>query len=281
MPDSGIEICDLRLWLGQKARWTPVLDGISFTIPEAQVTGLAGESGSGKSMTGLCILGLQPPNNRIKGEIRYSDKNMLGLSPHEINKMRGREIAMISQDPSASLHPMLRISKQLTDHYRFHTGASKSGSWSRALEVLERVQVSDPAATMERYPHQFSGGQLQRIAIAGALMCRPRILIADEPTTDLDVTVQAEILRLLRGLCNDMRLGVLLITHDLGVMSALADEVVIMRSGQIVEQGHREKIITRPADPYTRQLIESLPAAQLEQQNQDLSNSHLSGETDG
>lgn len=267
MSDSSLQISDLHLSIGRKQRWTPILQGLSFDVPEGRVTGLAGESGSGKSMTGLCILGLQPPGSRVSGEVTYDGKDLLTLPPRAMNALRGRELALISQDPSSSLHPMLRIGTQLTDHYRFHTGSSRKEARERALEMLERAQVTEPESTIDRYPHQFSGGQLQRIAIAAALMCDPKILIADEPTTALDVTVQAGILRLIRDLCDDMGLGVLLITHDLGVMSSLADEVIVLRDGLIVEQGHREQVITSPTSDYTRELVESLPGAVLEREH--------------
>lgn len=281
MSESSISVEELRLWIGRKKHWTPILNGLTFDIPEGQVTGLAGESGSGKSMTGLCILGLQPAGSRVEGRVTYDGENLLGLSPRAMNARRGRELALISQDPSSSLHPMLSVGTQLTDHYRYHMDVPKREARGRALEMLERAQVSDPESTIDRYPHQFSGGQLQRIAIAGALMCGPKVLIADEPTTALDVTVQAGILRLLRDLVDDMKLGVLLITHDLGVMSALADEVVILRGGEVVERGSREQVITAPRSDYTRELVESLPGAVLDRQGRAAPGKPVEDKADG
>jgi ABC-type dipeptide/oligopeptide/nickel transport system ATPase component len=170
-------------------------------------------------------------------------------------------MAMVFQDPSTSLHPMLSVSAQLTDHLRHHLGLSRSAARDRAVELLDTVRIPDPAGALRRYPHQFSGGQRQRIAIAIALACSPRILIADEPTTALDVTVQAGVLHLLRDLASEMGLAVLLVTHDLGVMSAVADRVAVMRHGEVVENGERHQVFTAPAHPYTASLLASLPGA--------------------
>jgi peptide/nickel transport system ATP-binding protein len=178
-----------------------------------------------------------------------------------MNALRGSEIAMVFQDPSASLHPMLSIERQLTDHVRHHNGLSKKSAAAKAIEMLETVKVPEPEWALKKYPHQFSGGQLQRIAIASAIMCDPAVLIADEPTTALDVTVQAGILRLLRQLCDDLDLAVLLVTHDLGVMSALADTIAVMHAGEVVEFGDRYQVITAPRHEYTKSLINALPQA--------------------
>jgi peptide/nickel transport system ATP-binding protein len=185
--------------------------------------------------------------------------NLLDLSPRAMNRLRGRRIAMVFQDPTASLQPMLSIGTQLTDHVRHHLHLDKQAAERHAIELLERVRVPDPESAVRRYPHQFSGGQLQRIAIAIAIACDPAILIADEPTTALDVTVQAGILRLLRDLTDDLGLAVLLVTHDLGVMSALADTVAVMRSGRVVEHGSRYQVLREPQTDYARELIAALP----------------------
>lgn len=262
---GGIAITDLRMVAGRPPQTREILRGVSMDIPPGQITGVAGESGSGKTMTGLSILGLNPTNTTISGEISYGGRNLVGLSTRPLNALRGREISMIFQDPTASLHPMMSIGTQLTDHLRYHRKISRSAARQRALEALERVQVPDPAGALRKYPHQFSGGQLQRIAIAGAIICEPQVLIADEPTTALDVTVQAGILRLIRSLCDDLGLAVLLVTHDFGVLSSLADMIYVMRHGEVVENGTRLQVITEPAHPYTRSLIESLPGTHLEQ----------------
>ena len=236
-----------------------ILDGVDLLAPPGQVTGIAGESGSGKTMTGLTICGLQPRQARVAGSIRFGGQELVGAGERTFAKLRGKNLAMVFQDPTASLHPMLSVQTQLTDHMRHHLGVSRSQARARALELLQQVRVPDPEGALHRYPHQFSGGQLQRIAIASALACEPALLIADEPTTALDVTVQAGILRLLRQLCDDLGIGVVLVTHDLGVMSALADTIAVMREGRVLEHGSRYDVIRHPQHDYTRGLIESLP----------------------
>ena len=257
---TGLEIRGLALELNGRR----ILDGVDVSAPAGQVTGLAGESGSGKTMTGLAVMGLQPAGSKVTGTVEYDDgevrvADLLALRPGALNRMRARRIAMVFQDPTASLQPMLSIGSQLTDHVRHHLGLSRRAALSRATELLERVQVPSPEAALKRYPHQFSGGQLQRIAFAIAIACDPKVLIADEPTTALDVTVQAGVLRLLRGLTDDLGLAVLLVTHDLGVMSAVADTVAVMRSGAVVEHGSRYQVIREPRTDYARELVESLP----------------------
>jgi ABC-type glutathione transport system ATPase component len=257
---KGLAIRGLELTLGGRR----ILDGIDLDVPAGVVTGLAGESGSGKTMTGLTVCGLQPAGSRTGGTIAFDDgerrvPDLLSLRPGELNRLRGRRIAMVFQDPTASLHPMLSVGTQLTDHVRHHLGLSRSDARQRAVELLDRVRVPQPEAALARYPHQFSGGQLQRIAIAIAIACDPAVLIADEPTTALDVTVQAGILRLLRELTDDLGLAVLLVTHDLGVMSALADTVAVMRTGRIVEHGSRYQVLREPSTDYARELIAALP----------------------
>lgn len=255
--NQGISVKDLKLKIGS----SEILRGISFDIPAGEITGLAGESGSGKTMTGMTICGLQPASARASGTIEYGSQNLVGLPARSMNALRGREIAMIFQDPMASFHPMLRIETQLTDHLRQHEGISRDAARKRAIEVLEILRVPEPESALRKYPHQFSGGQLQRISIASAVICNPKVLIADEPTTALDVIVQAEILRLLRNLCDEFDLAILLVSHDLGVMSALADRIIVMREGEIVEEGDRYDVITSPREAYTRSLIDSLPNA--------------------
>jgi peptide/nickel transport system ATP-binding protein len=257
---SGLRITDLRLTIGR----SELLKGISLDAPGGVITGLAGESGSGKTMTGLAVIGLQPAGSRVSGTIAFDDgdasvPNLLDLSPRAMNRLRGRRIAMVFQDPTASLQPMLSIGTQLTDHLRHHLHLDRRAAQQRAVELLERVKVPDPESAVRRYSHQFSGGQLQRIAIAIAIACEPAVLIADEPTTALDVTVQAGILRLLRELTDDLGLAVLLVTHDLGVMSAVADTVAVMRTGTVVEHGSRYQVIREPRTDYAKELIAALP----------------------
>ena len=252
---DGIRISGLRLKIGT----AQILDGVDLVAPSGQVTGVAGESGSGKTMTGMTILGLQPAAAQVSGSIRYDDRELVGLRERELNKLRGKHIAAIFQDPTASLHPMLSIGTQLTDHVRHHLKLSRREARDRATELLEKVRVPEPRAALGKYPHQFSGGQLQRVAIASALACDPRMLIADEPTTALDVTVQAEILRLMRNLKDRVDAGIVLITHDMGVVADMADRILVMKDGNIVESGTAREIFKAPKHPYTIQLLDAVP----------------------
>ncbi|SNS43829.1 peptide/nickel transport system ATP-binding protein/oligopeptide transport system ATP-binding protein [Streptosporangium subroseum] len=252
---SLLAISDLKVSIGGKE----ILRGVDLDLRSGRVHGLAGESGSGKTMTGLAVLGLLPHGARVSGRVTLGERDLLTLPPKELNAVRGGEIAMIFQDPATSLHPMLSVGRQITEHMRHHLGLGRKQARARAVELLGQVRIPAPEAAIDRYPHQFSGGMRQRVAIAIALACSPKVLIADEPTTALDVTVQAGVLRLLRGLCDDLDLAVLLVTHDLGVMSAVADEVSVMREGLVVETGPRGQVLRDPSHPYTRALLESLP----------------------
>ncbi|GAA2834341.1 peptide/nickel transport system ATP-binding protein [Leucobacter komagatae] len=256
---GGLQIRGLTVSFGSEAKPVPIVRGIDIDLVPGQITGLAGESGSGKSMTGLAMCGLLPAGARTGGRIDFDGKNLLEASERELERTRGTRVAMVFQDPTASLHPMLSIGHQLTDHLRVHEKIDKRAARARAIATLERVRVPDPETAIKKYPHQFSGGQLQRIAIAMAIICEPEILIADEPTTALDVTVQAGVLRLLRSLCDELGLAVLLITHDLGVMSSLADRISVMREGVIIEEGPRFDVLRRPREEYTRALVAALP----------------------
>ncbi|WP_285363541.1 ABC transporter ATP-binding protein [Microbacterium sp. LMC-P-041] len=257
-PTSALSIRDLTIDIGR-----PLVHGISLDLEAGRIHGLAGESGSGKTLTSLAVLGLLPRQARTGGSITLAGEELVGMRRRALNRIRGRRIAMIFQDPSASLHPQLPIGRQLTDHMRVHLGLRGEAAKARAIELLETVQVPNPDAALKRYPHQFSGGQRQRIAIACALACDPEVLLADEPTTALDVTVQAGILRLLRDLATERNLAVLLVTHDLGVMSAIADDVAVMKNGQIVERADRETLFRDPQHEYTRTLLAALPGSKI------------------
>ncbi|MFJ2033627.1 ABC transporter ATP-binding protein [Streptosporangium sp. NPDC087985] len=250
-----LAISGLKVSIGGKE----ILRGVDLDLRAGRVHGLAGESGSGKTMTGLAVLGLLPHGARTGGRITLGERDLLTLPPKELNAVRGGEVAMVFQDPATSLHPMLTVGRQLTEHMRHHLGLDRKQARARAVELLGQVRIPGPGEAIDRYPHQFSGGMRQRVAIAIALACSPKVLIADEPTTALDVTVQAGVLRLLRGLCDDLGLAVLLVTHDLGVMSAVADEVSVMKEGLVVETGPRGQVLRDPRHPYTRALLESLP----------------------
>lgn len=256
---TALSIRDLTIDIGR-----PLVHGISLDLEAGRIHGLAGESGSGKTLTSLAVLGLLPRQARTGGSITLAGEELVGMRRRALNRIRGRRIAMIFQDPSASLHPQLPIGRQLTDHMRVHLGLRGQAAKARAIELLETVQVPNPDAALKRYPHQFSGGQRQRIAIACALACDPEVLLADEPTTALDVTVQAGILKLLRDLAIERDLAVLLVTHDLGVMSAIADEVAVMKNGRIVERADRETLFRAPQHEYTRTLLAALPGSKIE-----------------
>lgn len=257
---STLSIRDLTIDIGR-----PLVKGVSLELEAGRIHGLAGESGSGKTLTSLAVLGLLPRQARTGGSILLGGEELLGLNRRALNRVRGKRIAMVFQDPSASLHPQLPVGRQLTDHMRVHLGLKGAAARARAVELLETVQVPNPAAALGRYPHQFSGGQRQRIAIACALACDPEVLLADEPTTALDVTVQAGILKLLRDLAIERNLAVLLVTHDLGVMSAIADRVAVMKDGRIVELADRETLFRDPRHEYTRMLLAALPGSRIDE----------------
>ncbi|MDR1212655.1 MAG: ABC transporter ATP-binding protein [Propionibacteriaceae bacterium] len=259
--DTTVRIEQLTLDIPVEDDVNHILRGIDLTFGSGEIQGLAGESGSGKTMTGLAMIGLEPPNARLSGQIWLNDLDLAQLRGRTLNAIRGRRVGTVFQDPSTSLHPQLTVGSQLTDHVRHHLKVSKAEARQRAVAALDRVGVPEPSRALSRYPHEFSGGQRQRVAIAIALACSPEVLIADEPTTALDVTVQAGVLRLIRSLVDDLGLAVLFITHDLGVMSAVADRVAVMRQGQIVEHGPRAEIMTRPQHPYTQALLAALPGA--------------------
>ena len=250
-----LKITDLAVTIGEKK----ILRGVDLEVRAGRVHGLAGESGSGKTMTGLATLGLLPHGARTAGAIELGDRDLLKLSAKELNQVRGGEIAMVFQDPATSMHPMLTVGRQLTEHMRHHLKLDRREAKAKAVELLGKVRIPGATEAFDRYPHQFSGGMRQRIAIAIALACDPKVLIADEPTTALDVTVQAGVLRLLRSLCDDLGLAILLVTHDLGVMSAVADEVSVMKDGLVVETGSRAQVLRTPTHAYTRSLLDSLP----------------------
>jgi oligopeptide transport system ATP-binding protein len=254
-----LEVEGLRVELPTPTGFATVVDGVDYRVEPAQVFGVAGESGSGKTISMLALLGLLPPGSVVAGRARFGGTDLLRLRKRELRAVSGREIGMVFQDPMTSLHPMLSVGRQLTEHVRRHLGLGRDTAARRAQELLEEVRIPDPASALHAYPHQFSGGMRQRIAIAIALACEPRLLIADEPTTALDVTVQAGILRLLDRLRREHELSVILITHDLAVMSSLADRVSIFYAGRVVESGPRSDVLQHPRHPYTRALLDALP----------------------
>ena len=257
---SGLlEVEGLTVALQTRTGYQRAVDNVDFTIDAGEILGIAGESGSGKTMSALALLGLLPHSARTSGTVRFDGTDLLALKAKQWREIRGRRIAMVSQDPATSLHPILPIGTQLTEHMRYHLGVSKSEAKTRAVDLLATVRIPDPERAIGSYAGQFSGGMRQRIAIAVALAAEPTLLLADEPTTALDVTVQAGILRLLDRLRRERGLAVIVITHDLGVMSALADRIMVMYAGRVAESGARADLLTVPRHPYTRGLLDALP----------------------
>ena len=254
-----LSVRGLRVRLPTASGLVTVVDGIDYDVEMGEVVGIAGESGSGKTISVLALLDLLPAGAVVEGSAQFEGHDLLRLGRRTMRDIRGQMIGMVFQDPMTSLHPMLTIGRQLTEHMRFHLGISAGAARSRAVELLDDVRIPDAVGALGAYPHQFSGGMRQRIAIAIALACGPRILIADEPTTALDVTVQAGILRLLDGLRRQSRLSVVMITHDLGVMSSIADWLTVMYAGRIVESGPTSSILGAPRHPYTAGLLAALP----------------------
>ncbi len=237
------------------------VDDVSFEIEEGRTLGLVGESGCGKSVTALSILRLipSPPGRVVGGEVIFRDRDLLGLSSEEMRRVRGNDISMVFQEPMTSLNPVFTVGNQIIEAIRLHQGLGKQEARVRAVEMLRLVKIADPEARVDVYPHQLSGGMRQRVMIAMALSCNPKLLIADEPTTALDVTIQAQILDLMKELQERLGMALLLITHDLGVVAEQADEVAIMYAGKIVEQARPDVIFSQPLHPYTLGLLNSVP----------------------
>ncbi len=256
---SLLDVEGLRVRLPTPGGLVTIVDGVSYDVEPAQVFGIAGESGSGKTMSVLALLGLLPPGAVVEGRAAFDGRDLLRLRARDLRRVAGREIGMVFQDPLTALHPMLSIGKQLTEHVRRRLGLNRRAAARHAIDLLEQVRIPDPQGALHSFPHQFSGGMRQRIAIAIALACGPKLLIADEPTTALDVTVQAGIIRLLDRLRREAELSVLLITHDLGVMSSIADRISVFYAGRLVESAGRAELLQRPRHPYTRALLDALP----------------------
>jgi peptide/nickel transport system ATP-binding protein len=256
-----LDVRDLAIQFPTQDGIVNAVSGLSFTLRRGETLGIVGESGSGKSVTNLAILGLlNAKRSRITGEILLKGKDLLKASPAELRDVRGKDVAMIFQDPFACLHPMYRVGSQIAEAVRAHLDVSKSQALERAVEVLDAVGIPNARARAQDYPHQFSGGMRQRAMIAMALVHNPAVLIADEPTTALDVTVQAQILELIDKVKRDFDIGVILITHDLGVVAETAQTVMVMYAGRAVEHGPAREVFDRPQHPYTWGLLESMPS---------------------
>jgi len=255
-----LSINDLRVSFFTPAGEVKAVGGISFALGHGKVLGIVGESGSGKSVSVNALMRLIPhPGRVIGGDITFDGKDILGMPLREMQKLRGKEIGMIFQDPMTSLNPLYTIGNQLSETLRQHTDMSGEQVWARGIEMLKLVGINNPEQRMKQYPHEFSGGMRQRAMIAMTLSCEPKLLIADEPTTALDVTIQAQILTLVKELKTKIQSAIILITHDLGIVSDLCDEVIVMYGGKIVERGSIDDIFYRPAHPYTSGLLRCLP----------------------
>jgi peptide/nickel transport system ATP-binding protein/oligopeptide transport system ATP-binding protein len=260
MSDTLLEIDNLSVGFQLGAGMGVAIRGMSLVVRHGEAMGLVGESGSGKSLTALSIMGLLTPSARVLGgEIRFKGTNLLALSEQRLRHVRGKEISMIFQDPLASLNPAFTIGQQLIDVISTHQDVDRTTARARAIEALSMVGISSPAARFAAYPHEFSGGMRQRALIAMAIACRPQLLIADEPTTALDVTVQAQVISLLRQLRRELGLAILFITHNLDLMAELCDRAAVMYSGTIAEEASVATLFTRPRHPYTTALMRCIP----------------------
>jgi oligopeptide/dipeptide ABC transporter ATP-binding protein len=261
MAEPLLEVQDLSTHFFTREGVVRAVDGVSFSVEKGKTLGIVGESGCGKSVTALSVMGLipQPPARIVGGSIRFEGRDLTTLTEKQLEDVRGKDIAMIFQDPMTSLNPTLKIGTQITESIRRHLGASKAEARKRAVALLEEVRIPNAAARLDDYPHRYSGGMRQRVMIAIALACNPKLLIADEPTTALDVTVQAGVLDLLEELRDEHEMSMIIITHDMGVVAEAADDIVVMYAGQVVEQAGVLDLFDRPEHPYTEALLGALP----------------------
>ncbi len=260
MAKELLEIDNLKTYFYTWAGIVKAVDGVSIKVNEGETLGLVGESGSGKSVTALSILGIVPkPGKIIGGKILYKSENLLEKKEIEMEKIRGKEIAYIFQDPATSLNPVFNIASQLVEVIRRHQNVTKEEALKRAIELFKLVEIPDPESKIWNYPHQLSGGMKQRMAVARALSCQPGLLLADEPTTALDVTIQAQILDLLKNLKQKLGMAMILITHDMGVVADVADRITVLYAGRVCESASTRTIFYKPMHPYTRALLEAVP----------------------
>ncbi len=269
MTNNGtiLSVNDLRTYFQTEDGVVKAVDGITFELKKGETLGIVGESGSGKSVTNLSVMRLipEPPGKIVAGDIIFDGIDVRSLPIDEVRRIRGKRIAMIFQDPMTSLNPFLRISTQLMEVTQLHLGHTKEQAYKHAIKMLETVGIPDAANRVDGYPHEFSGGMRQRVMIAMALACDPELLIADEPTTALDVTIQAQILELIKDLKSRMGTSVILITHDLGVVAGMTDKIIVMYAGKVFEQAPTRELFATPANPYTKGLLRSVPDPAHEQ----------------
>ena len=259
--EAYLEVTDLQVRFPTADGVVQAVDGLTYSLPLGRTLAIVGESGSGKSVSSMAVMGLHDRKSTfMSGSIKIGGREIIGMSEQELNTVRGAEAAMIFQDPQSSLHPYFTVGDQIMESYRQHTKASKKAAKKRAVEMLDRVGIPNPQRRVDQYPHEFSGGMRQRAMIAMALVNDPKLLIADEPTTALDVTVQAQILDLIADLQRDFGSAVVFITHDLGVVAEIADDILVMYAGNAVEHGPVEKILGTPLHPYAWGLLESIPS---------------------
>lgn len=256
-----LQLQNLRTSFRIQDEYFAAVDDVTLTVNENEVVAIVGESGCGKSALALSVMGLHPAGRtKLEGNVNFNGRNLLSLSTGEINKIRGKDIGMIFQDPLTALNPLMTCGKQIEESMTYHTKLSSSEIKARALELLKKVGIPNPERTYKQYPHELSGGMRQRVVIAIAISCDPSLVIADEPTTALDVTIQAQIMDLLKELQKQMKTGIILITHDLGVVAEMADKVAVMYAGEVVELADVNTLFKNPLHPYTRSLLNSIPS---------------------
>ena len=264
---SLLEVTDLRVHLFTNHGVVRAVDGVSFSLQAGGSLGIVGESGCGKTMTALALMRLipEPPARIVSGSIRFDGEDVVTMTPERLRALRGNQIAMIYQDPMTSLNPVFTVGEQIAEAVRLHRRDGRNAARARAVDVLRLVGIPDPVRVAQAYPHQLSGGMRQRAVIGMALACDPKLLVADEPTTALDVTIQAQILELLRRLQGELGTGIILIAHDLGVIADLVDDVVVMYAGKLVEHAPVRRLFAEPRHPYTRGLLRSVPSLETKE----------------